>query len=75
LSQGGSEAEAVPARVADWPPLLVDRRPTLYRGRVGGRAVEVGYAVVPVPRDRAAGLLGVDRELAGDLEALGYVGD
>ncbi len=45
----------------------------LFRGAAAGRSVSIDRAVVPVPFDDAIALTGVDEELQGDLEALGYV--
>ena len=48
---------------------------TYLRERLGGRTVEITSTIVPIPTDADGAIDGFDAEVAGDLEALGYVGD
>ena len=65
---------------AGWPEDLPPALPQgdgadLITARMGSRAVSLRYMITPLPYTDAAALHGFDAEVAGELKALGYLGD
>ncbi|RME21864.1 MAG: hypothetical protein D6798_17205 [Deltaproteobacteria bacterium] len=73
VEAGRRHAALAPTWGAGPPPPYRGESVVLFQGTVAGRSVGIDRAVVPVPFEDAIALTGVDEELQGDLEALGYV--
>jgi arylsulfatase A-like enzyme len=71
LSVGASRRELAVAEDRD-PVPDQDRRP-LMSAKLGDRGVQVTWAFVPLPDERATALVGADAELDEALKAMGYV--
>jgi hypothetical protein len=61
--------------VVETPPDGTGRARRYAKVTVGGRTVTITSTVVPIPSDADGDIVGFDPEVAGDLEAIGYVGD
>jgi hypothetical protein len=71
----GNDHAKTTVALVDLPKVKQGKVTTLHKQRLGGRTLTLGTAWVPVPSDVDTAIDGFDAEVAGDLEALGYMGD